>query len=609
MTNTNVVSQHAGEVSINTDSSPVPGEVSLKDRHKMANFLGTFMKPRDTREAISRISNSNRGQSIEWIIAAAELEEDPTPKLKLADERLIPLLIDLAGADLLADRELRKLIAKNCDVDRLEVLHDYDSNVKGKRTHRSRVEAIADRRWRPGGSWASHFVNALRLPAVFAGWKSEGALPDTLEVEPCVELNPLRDFQDDLHKQLLDLISGLDDDGNRAILTLPTGAGKTRTTVEALLRWLRESNPERPKILWIAQSDELCEQAVQSFREVWFDLGHRGSSARRSLTVGRLWGGRNADAHECDVIVASVQKLHAAVRGDGRDMTTEDLFLLGDTLGVIVVDEAHRALAQSYGAVLSSLGINFRRKRNPTALVGLTATPRRTGPEETVRLHKRFNNRILNTPHLGADPLQTLRAQGVLATVNFETLDYEANSIDLYNNPVQRQYYDTFEDIHSSVLSRLGQEHRRNRRILERLLTLKASWPVLLFACSVQHAQAMAALLQQEGRSAGCVLGSTRPAMRRALIERFRSRELSVLCNYGVLTTGFDAPQVRCVVVARPTASPILYEQMVGRGMRGPEFGGTERCLVIDVNDNIQWRNQPVTIEYESLEREMRYAD
>ena len=55
--------------------------------------------------------------------------------------------------------------------------------------------------------------------------------------------------------------------------------------------------------------------------------------------------------------------------------------------------------------------------------------------------------------------------------------------------------------------------------------------------------------------------------------------------------------------------SPILYEQMVGRGMRGREFGGTERCLVIDVDDNIQRRNDPVTVEYESLEREMRHAD
>jgi len=82
-----------------------------------------------------------------------------------------------------------------------------------------------------------------------------------------------------------------------------------------------------------------------------------------------------------------------------------------------------------------------------------------------------------------------------------------------------------------------------------------------------------------------------------------------VLCNYGVLTTGFDAPSVRCVVVARPTASPILYEQMVGRGMRGPEFGGTKQCLVIDVDDNIEWRNQPAIVEFRSLELEMRNAE
>jgi len=118
----------------------------------------------------------------------------------------------------------------------------------------------------------------------------------------------------------------------------------------------------------------------------------------------------------------------------------------------------------------------------------------------------------------------------------------------------------------------------------------------------------MAILLQRGGRSAACVLGTTRPATRRALIERFRGGNLSVLCNYGVLTTGFDAPSVRCVAVARPTASPILYEQMMGRGMRGPEFGGTKQCLVIDVDDNIGWRNERATVEYPSLELEMRNA-
>lgn len=573
----------------------------------MARYLKAFMTTDEIRGAISRFSRDTRGRSIEWIIAAAECDDDVPIRLQLADDRLISLLVELAGAELLSDRELRWQIADHCGPSRMIRLHEYPSNLRGGRTHRSQVDAIARRKWQPGRSWAAHFVRTLRLPPVYAGWRTEQPPPDTLDVEPCIELKPLKDFQNDLQVQLVEVLAGREA-GNRAILTLPTGAGKTRTTVEALLSWRLISNPERSTVLWIAQSNELCEQAVQSFREVWFDFGHHAGHLRSTLTIGRLWGDHNADIFECDVLVASIQKLHAAARGGGRDLGPEDLAILGDMTGAVIIDEAHRALAPTYGKVMEAIGLSFRRHRNPMALVGLTATPRRTNPDETGRLHRRFNNRILNTPELGADPLQTLRTQGILSTVDFETLDYDARPLDLEANPASAEFYRTFEDIHVNVLQKLGEEHRRNNRILQRILELDPRWPVLLFACSVQHAQAMATLLQHAGRSAGCVLGSTRSSTRRALIERFRNRELSVLCNYGVLTTGFDAPQVRCIVVARPTASSILYEQMVGRGMRGPEFGGTDRCMVIDVNDNIRWRDKPVTVEYESLERDMRHV-
>ena len=63
--------------------------------------------------------------------------------------------------------------------------------------------------------------------------------------------------------------------------------------------------------------------------------------------------------------------------------------------------------------------------------------------------------------------------------------------------------------------------------------------------------------------------------------------ELRVLTNFGVLTEGFDAPAVRAVYVARPTYSPNLYSQMIGRGLRGPENGGKETCLIVNVADNL----------------------
>ncbi|WIM87431.1 DEAD/DEAH box helicase [Candidatus Mycobacterium wuenschmannii] len=562
------------------------------------------MTLRDAREALARFSRDSRGRSIEWIVAAAEWEDDPPETLHLPDDELIPLLVELAGADLLSDRELRRIVADACDVGRLKQLHSYESGIRGAQSHRSQVDAVARRKWIPGKSWAAYFVRTLRLPSAYAGSKSEAALPDTVDVEPCVKLPPLRDFQEELCEQVIKVVSRRLA-SNRAILTLPTGAGKTRTTAEALLAW-RQEESEPPLVLWIAQSEELCEQAVQSFREVWFDLGHRSTSFRKTLTIGRLWGERNAVPLECGVVVASIQKLHAAARDEGREMSSKDLEIIGERTGVVVIDEAHRALAPSYGAVLDRLGINPRSKQSHAALIGLTATPRRANEDETTRLRRRFHNRILNAPSLGQDPVQTLRGQGILALMRYESLDYEARRTELSATARYKKYYETFEDLHPDVLTRLGEEHRRNRRILERLLELDPGWPVLLFACSTQHAQAMASLLQRHGRTAACVLGTTRPATRRALIERFRDGNLSVLCNYGVLTTGFDAPRVRCVVVARPTASRILYEQMVGRGMRGPEFGGTEQCLVIDVDDNIQWRHAPVAIEGQSLEVEMR---
>jgi DNA repair protein RadD len=97
----------------------------------------------------------------------------------------------------------------------------------------------------------------------------------------------------------------------------------------------------------------------------------------------------------------------------------------------------------------------------------------------------------------------------------------------------------------------------------------------------------MAVLLRRRGREAAVVTSQTRDATRRHLVQAFRRGEIHVLCNYGVLTTGFDAPCVRAVVIGRPTASRVLYDQMIGRGMRGRRFGGTEECLVIDVDDNL----------------------
>ena len=67
---------------------------------------------------------------------------------------------------------------------------------------------------------------------------------------------------------------------------------------------------------------------------------------------------------------------------------------------------------------------------------------------------------------------------------------------------------------------------------------------------------------------------------------RYAVGEIDVLLNFGVLSTGFDAPNVRTVVIARPTTSVILYSQMLGRGLQGPKMGGTAQCTLVDVRDH-----------------------
>ena len=64
--------------------------------------------------------------------------------------------------------------------------------------------------------------------------------------------------------------------------------------------------------------------------------------------------------------------------------------------------------------------------------------------------------------------------------------------------------------------------------------------------------------------------------------------EIRVLTNYNVLTQGFDAPEVRAVYVTRPTFSPNLYQQMIGRGLRGPLNGGSDEVLIVNVADNLE---------------------
>jgi DNA repair protein RadD len=114
----------------------------------------------------------------------------------------------------------------------------------------------------------------------------------------------------------------------------------------------------------------------------------------------------------------------------------------------------------------------------------------------------------------------------------------------------------------------------------------------LIFASGVRHGQHMVeSLVSGHGVACGFITAETTMRERNETLARFRSGTLKYLCNVNVLTTGFDAPNIDCVALVRPTMSPGLYYQMVGRGFR--LHLGKQNCLVLDFGGNVL-RHGPV---------------
>jgi DNA repair protein RadD len=115
---------------------------------------------------------------------------------------------------------------------------------------------------------------------------------------------------------------------------------------------------------------------------------------------------------------------------------------------------------------------------------------------------------------------------------------------------------------------------------------------VLIFSSGVRHGNHIVETLDEKyGIECGFVTGETPPKIRDILLKQFRRGDLKYLCNVNVLTTGFDAPNIDCVAMVRPTSSPGLFYQAVGRGFR--LHPSKQNCLVLDFGGNVL-RHGPV---------------
>ena len=458
-----------------------------------------------------------------------------------------------------------------------------------------------------GSARALDFVLSLGFSAEWAGERNERRSP-FVEVEGPYALPELHDYQKVIVAKVRHMLrpvwdgspgtaspsntdavrSGVDAKGRgrRGMVSLPTGSGKTRVAVQAIVEAMCHDGFDGT-VLWVADRDELCEQAVEAWTQVWSNVGASG----RRLRVSRMWARQPAPLPTTDlhVVVATIQTLHARF----QNPRGEHDFLADCTL--VVFDEAHRSIAPTFTSVMEEIGLTRWQRKDEPFLLGLTATPYRGhDAEETARLVKRYgSNRLDAGAFASDDPEQVvseLQRMRVLALADHETVEGGQFSL----NTDERTQMNTRPRppwLPHSVEDRIARDAARTNRIIDayekQVRNVDPEWPVLIFATSVEHAQTVAALLSRIGAPSRAVSGETETVTRRRIVEEFRRGDLKVLVNHGVFREGFDAPRTRVIIVARPVYSPNLYFQMIGRGLRGTSNGGTDRCLIINVQDNI----------------------
>lgn len=344
----------------------------------------------------------------------------------------------------------------------------------------------------------------------------------------------LRDYQ----REAIEAIEASWSEGiNRPVTVLPTGAGKTVVFSSLIERHIERLRKEGKRVLVIAHREELLEQAEDKIKK----------------TIEGVWttivkGARGKTTHQfADVVVASVQTL-------ARPNRREDL----DRIGMVIIDECHRAASPSYKAVMQHYGC-----MDDTPTVGFTATLTRVAgglPEvwQSVAYSKKIHWMIKNG-YLVPPVARSIEVPGLnLANIRITAGDLDAKGVAT-----------ALEDSEAfTIMAEQWNIHASDR-------------PTIAFMPNVSSCHQLQEAVSALGATAEVITGKTNSTDRKAAYARFNSGETRMLVSAMVLTEGFDAPQTACVLIGRPTKNPGLYIQAVGRGLR--LHPGKENCLILDL--------------------------
>lgn len=333
-------------------------------------------------------------------------------------------------------------------------------------------------------------------------------------------------------------------------VVLPTAAGKTPVMAticrDAVQLW-------SGRVLILAHVKELLEQSVEKLQAIAPDV-----------PVGVYSAGLRRKELNYAVTVAGIQSIWKRAGELGP-------------VDLVIVDEAHLIPAEDDGMYRSFLA--DAKVVNPNLrVIGLTATPYRLKSGEICSPDNVLNHvcyEIGVKELIVQGWLSPLRTKAGSNRPDYDQLHVRAGEF------VPGEVEDLMDDdsLVEAACDEIVAEASERRSIL-------------IFTSGVRHGRHVVDVLRERhGIECGFVCGETPSAERAAILKRFRSGDLRILANVNVLTTGFDAPNVDCVAILRPTLSPGLFYQMVGRGFR--LHPGKADCLVLDFGGNVL-RHGPV---------------
>jgi DNA repair protein RadD len=356
----------------------------------------------------------------------------------------------------------------------------------------------------------------------------------------------LRHYQQSAVNAVYDFLRARNDN---PCVVIPTGGGKTPVIAQlckdVVTRW-------GGRVCVLAHVKELLEQSADKLARICPEI-----------PVGIYSAGLGSRETKRPITVAGIHSIYKRA-------------CEFDPFDIVIVDEAHLIPPDGDGMYRQFLGeVNVI---NPSArIVGLTATPFRLS-SGTICTPGGFLNEICY--EVG---VKQLIAEGYLCPLISKAGKAKADCSGLHVR--------NGEFVAEEVEALFGNQQLVNAAIDELLALTRDRRSVLLFASGINHGMQLAAAIESRGQSCHFLCGDTPDERRASLIASFRNRDFKYLCNVNVLTTGFDAPGVDCVALLRPTLSPGLYYQMVGRGFRLAD--GKPNCLVLDYAGNVL-RHGPV---------------